>query len=81
MIVHSGIGSSLHARCNAWLTYYLSMREVYFLTMTFNVILEDNWTNKLTFATVEDCKDMDDLIDHIHAEFPSHTIEQIKEVN
>ena len=48
--------------------------------MTFDVILEDNWTNKLTFATVEDCKDMDDLIDHIHAEFPSHTIETIKEV-
>ena len=36
--------------------------------MTFKVILEDNWTNKLTFATVEDCKDMDDLINHIHAE-------------
>ena len=48
--------------------------------MTFDVILEDNWTNKLTFATVEDCKDMDDLINHIHAEFPSHTIEQIKQV-
>ena len=49
------------------------------MMMTFDVILERD--NKLTFATVEDCKDMDDLIDHIHAEFPSHTIEQIKEVN
>lgn len=49
--------------------------------MTFEVILEDNWTNKLTCATVSDCKDMDELIDHIHAEFPSHTIEQIKEVD
>lgn len=49
--------------------------------MTFDVILEDNWTNKLTFATVEECKDMNDLINHVHAEFPSHTIEQIKEVN
>ena len=48
--------------------------------MTFDVILEDNWTNKLTFATVEDCVDMDDLINHIHSEFPSHTIDQIKEV-
>ena len=49
--------------------------------MTFKVILGDKRTNKLTFATVEDCKDMDDLINHIHAEFPSHTIEQItKEV-
>jgi len=48
--------------------------------MTFNVILENNWTNKLAFVTVEECKDMDDLIDHIHTEFPSHTIEQIKEV-
>jgi len=49
--------------------------------MNFKVILEDNSTNKLTFATVEDCIDMDDLINHIHAEFPSQTIEQITEVS
>ena len=45
--------------------------------MTFSVILEDCWTNKLTFVTIEGCIDMDDCIDHIHEHFPSHTIEQI----
>ena len=49
--------------------------------MTFDVILEDQWTNKLTFVTIEDCVDLEDCVNHIHAEFPSHTIEQIKEVN
>ena len=48
--------------------------------MTFDVILEDNWTNHLWFVTVEDCKDRDDLINHIHSEFPSHTIDNIREV-
>ncbi len=49
--------------------------------MTFKFILEDNWTNKVSFVTVEDCVDMDDAINHIHTEFPSHTIDQITEVN
>ena len=48
--------------------------------MTFKFILQDRWTDKFSFVTVEDCKDMDDAITHIHHEFPSHTIEQIKEV-
>ena len=48
--------------------------------MTFKFILEDNWTSKWTFVTVEDCIDMDDAINHIHREFPSHTIDNIKEV-
>ena len=48
--------------------------------MTFKFILQDQWTDKFTFVTVEDCTDMDDAINHIHGEFPSHTIEQIKEV-
>jgi len=48
--------------------------------MNFSVILEDNWTNKLTFVTVEECKDMDDLINHIHVEFPSHTIHTIGQI-
>ena len=45
--------------------------------MTFDVILEDQWTNKLTFVTVEECVDIDDCINHIHEHFPSHTIEKI----
>ena len=49
--------------------------------MTFKVILEHFMTHKLTFATIEDCKDMSECIDHVHAEFPDHNIEQIKEVN
>ncbi len=47
--------------------------------LTFDVILEDQWTNKLTFATIEECVDIDDLVNHIHEHFPSHTIEQIKQ--
>ena len=50
-------------------------------TMTFKVILEDQWTNKLVFATIEDCVDLEDCVNHIHSEFPSHTIDQITEVN
>ena len=49
--------------------------------MKFDVILQDQWTDKFTFVTVEDCRDMDDLIDHIHNKFPSHTIDQIKKIN
>ena len=48
--------------------------------MTFKVILEDQWTNKLVFATIEDCVDVEDCINHIHVEFPTHTIDQITEV-
>jgi hypothetical protein len=47
--------------------------------LTFDVILEDQWTKKLTFATIEECVDIDDLVNHIHECFPSHTIEQIKQ--
>ena len=49
--------------------------------MTFNVILEHINTGAIAFTTVEDCKDMDECIDHIHDHHPDHTIEQIKEVN
>ena len=48
--------------------------------MNFKIILENNSTNKLTFATVEECVDLDDLINHIHAEFPNNTVESITEV-
>jgi hypothetical protein len=48
--------------------------------MTFKFILEDNWTSRMTFVTVEDCIDIDDAINHINSEFPSHTIDHIKEV-
>jgi len=49
--------------------------------MTFKFTLEDN--NKegaFTFVTVEDCTDMNDAINHIHTEFPSHTIEHINQI-
>lgn len=45
--------------------------------LIFDVTLEDNWTNKLIFVTVEDCKNIDELIDHIHQDFPSCTINSI----
>ena len=48
--------------------------------MTFDVILEHFITGTLTFATVINCKDMDECIDHIHKEFSMFNIEQIKEV-
>lgn len=47
--------------------------------LTFDVILEDQWTKKLTFATIEECVDIDDCVNQIHKDFPSHTIEQIKQ--
>lgn len=46
--------------------------------MIFSVILEEN--NKLMFVTLAECKDIDDAINCIHAEFPESTIEQIKEI-
>lgn len=49
--------------------------------MTFKVILFDHWTNKPVFATIEDCVDVEDLVNHIHKEFPTLTIDQITEVN
>ena len=45
--------------------------------MTFKFTLEDNLTGKFKFVTVEDCIDMEDAVNHIHREFPSHTIEYI----
>ena len=47
--------------------------------MTFKFILEQD-EGKFTFVTVEDCIDMDDAINHIAIEFPSHTIDSIREV-
>jgi len=47
--------------------------------MTFKFILEGD-EGKFTFVTVEDCINMDDAINHIHGEFPSHTIDQIIEL-
>ena len=50
--------------------------------MTFKFTLEDNnREGAFTFVTVEDCTDMDDAINHIHSEFPSHTIDQIFKIN
>lgn len=49
--------------------------------MTFKFTLESQLEEgKFTFVTVEDCKDMDDAINHIHSEFPNHTIEFINEI-
>ena len=48
--------------------------------MTFAVTLEHFMAQTISFVTVEDCKDMSDCIDQIHAEFPGWNIEQIKEV-
>ena len=49
--------------------------------MTFNVIMEHFMTGALTSTTVEDCKDVSDLIDHMRLHHPDHDIQQIKEVN
>ncbi len=50
--------------------------------MTFKFTLESQLNEgKFTFVTVEDCINMDDAIDHIHSEFPSHTIDQIFKIN
>ena len=38
-------------------------------------------TQQPTFVTVEDCKDISELIDHLRVEFPDHDVQQIKEVN
>ena len=48
--------------------------------MTFDVILEHFMAHTITFATIDDCEDISDCIDHIHEEFPGWNIEQIKEV-
>ena len=47
--------------------------------MTFKFTLEGD-EGKFTFVTVEDCTDMEDAINHIHREFPAHTIEHINEI-
>lgn len=44
--------------------------------MIYDFILEDNWTNKLTFLTVEGV-DLDDCLDHVSKSYPSHTIEKV----
>ena len=49
--------------------------------MTFDVIIENVITNKISFLTVEDCADLSDLIDHIHANHSNVTIEKITEVS
>ena len=49
--------------------------------MTFKFTLESQLNEgKFTFVTVEDCTDIDDAINHIHREFPAHTIDNISEV-
>ena len=49
--------------------------------MTFKFTLESQLNEgKFTFVTVEDCKDMDDAINHIHSEFPFHTIDKVTKV-
>ena len=55
------------------------MREAILSLMTFKFTLEGD-EGKFTFVTVEDCTDMDDAINHIHREFPSHIIDNISEV-
>lgn len=45
--------------------------------MTFRCTLEHWQTHQWCFITVEDCKDMDDLVDHVHREFPDYTINTI----
>ena len=44
--------------------------------MIYDFILEDNWTNKLTFLTVEGV-DLDDCLDYVNKNYPSHTIEKV----
>ena len=46
---------------------------------TFKVILslKEN-PDKFTFATISECDDMDDCINHIFQNFPDHQIEEIK---
>ena len=49
--------------------------------MTFKFTLESQLNEgKFTFVTVEDCIDMEDAINHIHSEFPSHTIDHINQI-
>ena len=45
--------------------------------MDFRCTLEHVVTHKWFFITVEDCADMDDLVAHIHREFPDYTINTI----
>ncbi len=47
--------------------------------LTFDVILEDQWTKKLRFVSIEECVNVEDCINHIYEHFPCHTIEQIKQ--
>ena len=62
------------------MTLYVHTSQPFDSIMTFNVILEDT-RQQPVFITVEDCKDIDDLISHVHAEFTGHTIEQITPVS
>lgn len=48
--------------------------------LTFSVILEHWQTHQPMFATIEDCRDMADLIDHCRVEFSDYDIQQIREV-
>ena len=49
--------------------------------MTFKFILESRLSEgKFTFVTVEDCTNMEDAVNHIHSEFPNHTIEKVTKV-
>ena len=37
---------------------------------TYSVHLQNVQTNNLTFLKVEDCKDMDDCIEHVRKDYP-----------
>ena len=36
----------------------------------YSVHLENVQTNKITFLKIEDCKDMDDCIEHVRKDYP-----------
>lgn len=49
--------------------------------MTFKFILESQLSEgKYTFVTVEDCKDLEDAVNHIHAHFKHQSIEKVTKV-
>ena len=44
---------------------------------TYEVIMEHWQTHKIMFLKVEDCKDMDECIEHVKAQNPDYNIERI----
>ena len=47
---------------------------------SYQVILEHWQTHKIMFLKVEDCKDMDECIDHVKKDYPDHNIERISPI-